>query len=100
MDYLSARDLAAALGGKDRLRTFYDITPRDTAEEVAACIIAACEDYGIAIGKGDPKQPFTFSSDVRDLADRLRGATRVIDPFSVPTLGTLETLSFTLRRAA
>ena len=94
MDYLSARDLAAALGGEDRLRTFYDITPRDTAEEVAACIIAACEDYGIAIGKGDPKQPFTFSSDVRDLAERLRGA------INVPTLGTLETLSFTLRRAA
>lgn len=97
MDYLSARDLADALGGEDRLRTFYEITSRDTAEEVAACIIAACEDYGIAIGKGDPKQLFTFSSDVRDLAGRLldaRPAPVVPTPTRwTPTIGTLQLLA-------
>lgn len=93
-DYLTASALADALGGEQHLVDHYEVTMRDTPEEVAACIVAACEDYGIAVGKGEEAQPFTFSADVRDLANRLLEMCRW-----TPTIGTLQLLAMGGRAA-
>lgn len=106
-DYLSAVALADALGGELHLIDHYEVTTRDTPEEVVACIVSACEDYGIAVGKGEELQAFTFSADVRDLANRLLAmcpAAKVAPMVPTatrwtPTIGTLQLLAMGGRAA-
>lgn len=106
-DYLSRDALADALGGEWHLIDHYEVTTRDTPEEVAACIVAACEDYGVSVGKGEELQPFTFSADVRDLANRLLEICPVAKAAPMvptatrwtPTIGTLQLLAMGGRAA-
>lgn len=91
--YLSPHALADALGGIDHLIAFYEVTTRDTQQEIAACIDASCQDHGVSVGKGEPGQRFTFSADVGALAGLLLDTCPVYRAAQVtPTIGTLQVL--------